>query len=221
MNNCTLLVTIGLGLAMTACSDAGVAVEDVASEEQALTVTISFQDGAVLPDGTVYGNTEEATMDGDNPKAILGARAYCEVGGVRSAVLNWRKFQRHIPQEARITSAKIHLSTNGLASFAIAPLLKDWREPEVSWLEASYGVPWAGFGASIVYDDRGTRMGLFTFDASQLTVPITGSALQALQQRKSFYGFVLDRGQAGPFIFFSSEHPDISKRPRLEITYTL
>ncbi len=216
----TLTITDDQGL-----SDVATVAIDVADPQQP--VVAAFQDGA--DPTSSYGGTRDTKIKSTSELTNFGALADIEVDGSPdyAALLRWDLSS--LPAQSEIVAATIRLSVFNSTSdtYFLYELFRPWQELEASWNEFALGSPWQSAGA-LGGSDRGSTV-LGTIEASStgdVVVALNDAGLAVLQRwiedPTTNAGFALlnyDDASDG-FDFYSREHDDPAKRPRLEVTYS-
>ncbi len=227
----TGLVFLGVpGVTLVACSSAYRGEEGLDSDEalgsvrQALTTTVTFQQGA-----SSYTGSTDATIRQASPSTNYGNATSCEAdgddgGGVdKSCLLRWSV--PSLPADAEVIAASITLRiTDGSSeSYGLYPLSRSWSEAEVTWTSAATSANWATPGA-LGAADRGSMLASVSGNngSTTLTLDPAGVALVKVWANGGpNHGLVVaSTSNTNGLRFASSEHGTVSYRPRLSITYT-
>ncbi|HEY6077901.1 MAG TPA: DNRLRE domain-containing protein, partial [Polyangiaceae bacterium] len=168
-------------LPLVACSEFATE-EDLASMQEALTVTQTFQQGA-----SSYTGSTDATLRQAAATTNYGAATTCEIDGDdgsgvdKSCLLRWAL--TGVPSDAIITSASITVrvvdpSSNAYSLYSVS---RAWNEGEATWNRATSSVNWATAGA-LGSTDRGAVVGSITgSSAGSKTVTLNAAGIAMVQ----------------------------------------
>ena len=219
LGSCCLLLSSAFG-----CS---AAVEDTASQEQALSTTVSFQDGQ-LPT-TSYSGTRDTMLDGGSQSTNNGSDSSLSVAGddQLESLLSW-DVSGTVPTNAVVTAASITLQVSDKSeeTFSFYEAKAAWNESKATWKVYDSSKNWqvsGGTGAS----DRGTTvLGQFSADPTgSYTIHLNAAGIalvQAWAQSPSGnHGlFLVGPSTTNRLEFRSSEYGTKAQRPKLTVTWT-
>jgi hypothetical protein len=223
-----------LALGVAACSgEAEESVEELGTAEQAITATIDFQDGTVMPGQIVYKGTRDSRLVANDPNTSYGSDKSCLVspagsGNEQSCVLLFFNLRNFIPASAISQSGRLTLNVtdSSRSSVSINTLRKHWKELDANWIRANSLEPWKEAGAKSPTEDRGELVRTFTaLRVGAITMDLGAVGVAKVQEALSLgdgvvNGFILSgAGTTDPFGYDSSEADLIAKRPRLSVTY--
>ncbi len=183
-----------------------------------------------------YTGTKDTYLQEVYPYARFGEEetlsmcATCDYGGKSRHVLIQFDLAQGLPPGARIEYAWLALNLierrGGKGMYARAyKLLRPWAENLANWLQASPGNLWEEPGAQGPSDrtSHWNGQGTVITPGRWMRVNVTDFALQWQYAPGYNFGIVLipfSKGSAD-FVFASSEHPDVHRRPMLIVGYTL
>ena len=189
---------------------------------------IAFQDG-VSPSAD-YAGTSDTKIKSDDPATNFGAEVDLEVDHQPAYATLIRWDLSGMPAGAQAVGARMVFGVSNPTThgYQIRPMSRSWNEAEATWNEPSTGDSWEIPGAEGELDRESTRLGLIeSADTGSRIVEWSASQLSVLQQwmddPTTNHGIIIQRYNQGDdgMDLASSEHPDASLRPRLEISYVL
>ena len=190
----------------------------------ALSTTVSFQDGV-----NSYTGTTDTYLAQAASRSNRGAETTCKAdgddgGGVDMSCLI-RFSLTGIPKTATVTAATItlHAVDGSSNTYNVYMLKRAWNEAEATWQQATSAMPWAAAGA-LDTTDRGAVVGTVTGSGSRV-IPLNAAGRAMVESwiqdpAKNAGIIIASTGNSDGIDFASSEHPTISMRPKLTITYT-
>lgn len=191
-----------------------------------LSVSVTLQDGS-----NGYAGTQDAYVSSWHKNTNYGSRTY--MFDQRSRFVKLLKFAVFVseggpvPDNATIESATLSLYKYSSYdySYQIYGLLKPWNESEVTWNEASAGVPWAAGGAQQPGEDialAAESQSSIDWQPAWLEFDVSAS-LGAISAGDQNNGWIIDAmvGNGNRKRYYSRESTvDIALRPKLTITYS-
>jgi hypothetical protein len=197
--------------------------EELGILEQALTATVTFQQGV-----SSYSGTTDATLAQASPSANAGNATTCEVDGDdgsgvdKSCLIRWAL--SGIPSGAIVTAASIKLRAidSSANSYDVYAVERAWTESQTTWNQAASSVPWGNPGA-LAPSDRGARIGSVTGSGTRtITLDAAGIALVQRWVNGGLNAGILiaNASNTDGLDFAASQHGTASYRPKLSITYT-
>ena len=197
--------------------------EELGVFEQALTASVTFQQGV-----SSYSGTTDATLAQASPSSNTGNATTCEVDGDdgsgvdKSCLIRWAL--SGIPSGAVVTAASITLrATDSSAnSYDVYAVERAWTESQATWNRATSSVSWGTPGA-LAASDRGARIGSVTGSGTRtITLDATGIALVQRWVNGGVNAGILiaNASNTDGLDFASSEHGTASYRPKLSVTYS-
>lgn len=134
-----------------------------------------------------------------------------------------------IPQNSRVLDARLELWTGdnsgNYACMSAYPLLVAWNPGQATWLRRDSANAWTAGGAAAIGSDRsGTPTDVRRFVSGtgvQFTLDVTDAVQTWVNDPERNYGLVLalERYTDLWFHIYGTDHPTISRRPRLVVTY--
>ncbi len=193
------------------------------STAQALTASVSFQQGVNGYSGTTDAHLLQVTTSGNTQSSTTCETDGDDGSGVdKSCLIRWDVSQ--IPAGASVLSASLGFRiTDGTANtYQLYAVKRAWSEAQATWSAASTGVAWQTAGA-LGAADRGAVVGTLTGSgARSVTLNADGIALvQAWVNGGLNAGILLaNASNTDGLDVASSEHSTVSYRPKLTVTYT-
>jgi hypothetical protein len=195
--------------------------------------TVVFRDG-VSP-AADYAGTVDITLSSDTtgvtfaPDANYSSDSPLLIDGFRTDVSALLRFDlTTLPPGTPIERIQLayNVTNTGPASFRAYACLRPWTPSQVTWLEASPGVPWAVRGARSAGVDRGVEVvARLTGTTLGARVAVFEDAGVSMVQRwvdlpDANFGFIVDDTLVSDSLgISSSEAPTLANRPRLEVTH--
>ncbi len=204
-------------------------VNIVVSEADSTTLTAILRDGvngyAGTRDAFVYEYQKDANF-GKWTSLIDNATTWRYASMVRFAI-----FQSEggpVPDGAVIESATLSLykSSSYNYTYRAYPLLRDWKETEVTWNSSAAGIPWSSGGGAGLGSDIATTfdgVGSVGWEPQWLNIDVTAGVMGVSTGSVPNYGWkiVPVSGNSNIKKFFSREYTaDPSLRPTLTIKYS-
>jgi PKD repeat protein len=197
------------------------------------TMTDSFQDG--LGGDPVYDGTSDAYIREYSADTMHGLETTLQVDGSEpsgsatdmSILLAWDISS--IPSDATVQSVNIELEVTNQSSgsYTCFALLADWDQSQVTWNQATSGVPWSTPGASSG-TDRGDLpvCAVFASSTGSLSVNMNSDGMALVQDwindPASNHGIIItDPNTSDGADFHSSESSSVMARPKLNVTYSV
>ncbi|MBC7234518.1 MAG: DNRLRE domain-containing protein, partial [Chloroflexi bacterium] len=179
-----------------------------------------------------YAGTRDADIDSYAPTTNDGAGGSLTVRTLelKSALIAFALDR--LPQDAVVQEAQLRLygvdgTNEAVICLETYPLLREWQEREVTWLQAANGQPWAAPGAAAPGLDRTAKhsglRGLVEGGGHWYTLDVTDAVRRWATGELANHGWLLkgSNNAAKQINLASSEYGDAALRPELYITYTL
>jgi len=131
-----------------------------------------------------------------------------------------------IPKNAIISSAVLTLNTSGWGGSSgnvdVYRILKKWGENQVTWKKASTTINWELAGCQGKTDIEAKKYTSFTGSFGKVAVNLTDLVKLWITNPSSNNGLLMKATTPNTAFFFDSkENSDVTKRPKLTVTYTL
>ncbi|MDP6670797.1 MAG: DNRLRE domain-containing protein [archaeon] len=176
-------------------------------------------------DGAFVNMTEDVEINQDYPTNNFGNRTSFTVDRETPVANVLIKFpnifgegQKQISLGTKINSAVLSINCfNKGKDISAYLVLEGWAETEATWNERKSGLAWTNAGADGTHSsDRSVKL-TFSCTSTEFKEYDITSFAQAWSDGKPNYGIVFESNGTDGLDFYSSEHPNYSKRPLLTV----
>jgi hypothetical protein len=198
----------------------------LAIARDAACLTISFQNGTLLPGGGTYSDTQDTVIEAGNPTQFFGTDASIRVdtlfnGGETQALMSFDNIfgalAGQIPLGSTINSAVLTLnvfdsSNVPIGNISVYRMTTAWSETS-TWNSLTNGV-------TITTDTVASADDTHTVESLAPTTFDVLASLQAWSSGASNFGWAILSDSTDGIQFDSSEGATVSLRPLLTVDYT-
>lgn len=169
-----------------------------------------------------YTGMTDTTLRRRTPDEPLGDWIYCRAKGGRdrsACLLRWEL--NAVPLETRVARAclVVEVADRSIRTFAVAELLRDWREGEATWKRATSDEKWDKPGALGALDRREQASARLVARAGTQVAELPPELVQRwITTPSSNHGVqIVNMASYDGLSLISSEVPDVELRPALII----
>jgi hypothetical protein len=184
---------------------------------------IAFQDG-LFPYVT-YAGTSDTKIAGSKATTNYGTATAFDVDTNIAALLRWDVSAIRVGSVVTSVTIELYVTNSTKHNYEVYALQRAWNELSATWQQFAAGQNWSTAGATGSADRNSTVLGqLGPVGSGTVQVQLNAAGIAAVQSwiddPSANFGIIIQDYSASDGVdFYSSEHSNASRRPKLVINY--